>query len=110
VADHTDPISAPPVDPDIVEPAHRALRVRPWAIAAAGVVMIHGVSRDMQLKTWVSDSAATTPRSAPPRRNDPTDSTPPLLGRDGQCGRHPVGHRHRRSGGCGGGRAVRRTR
>lgn len=51
MADHTDPISAPPVDPDIVEPAPRALHVRPWAIAAvaAGVVMFHGVSRDMQL-------------------------------------------------------------
>jgi Integral membrane protein possibly involved in chromosome condensation len=51
VADHTDPISAPPVDPDIVEPAPRALHVRPWAIAAvaAGVVMFHGVSRDIQL-------------------------------------------------------------
>ena len=35
MADHTDPISAPPVDPDIVEPAPRALHVRPWAIAAA---------------------------------------------------------------------------
>jgi hypothetical protein len=49
VADHTDPISAPPVDPDIVEPAARALHVRPWAIAAAGVVMIHGVARDIRL-------------------------------------------------------------
>jgi hypothetical protein len=49
VADHTDPISAPPVDPDIVEPAPRALHVRPWAIAAAGVVMIHWVSRDIQV-------------------------------------------------------------
>jgi len=49
VADHTDPISAPPVDPDIVEPAPRALHVRPWAIAAAGVVTFHGVSRDIQL-------------------------------------------------------------
>ena len=50
MADHTDPISAPPVDLDIVEPAPRALRVCPWAIAAAaGVVMIPGVSRDMQL-------------------------------------------------------------
>jgi hypothetical protein len=49
VADHTDPISAPPVDPDIVEPAPRALHVRPRAIAAApGVVMIHGVSRDIE--------------------------------------------------------------
>ena len=47
MADQTDPISAPPVDPDIVEPAPRALYVRPWAIAGvAGVVMIHGVSRD----------------------------------------------------------------
>jgi hypothetical protein len=50
VADHTDPISAPPVDPDIVEPAPQALHVRPWAIAAAGgVVTFHGVSRDIQL-------------------------------------------------------------
>jgi hypothetical protein len=50
VADHTDPISAPPVDPDIVGPAPRALHVRPWAIAAAaGVVMFHGVSRDIQV-------------------------------------------------------------
>ena len=50
MADHTDPISAPPVDPDIVEPAPRALHVRPWAIAAAaGVVMIHWVSRDIQV-------------------------------------------------------------
>jgi fluoride exporter len=51
VANHIDPISAPPVDPDIVEPAPRALHVRSWAIAAAaaGVVMFHGVSRDMQL-------------------------------------------------------------
>ena len=51
MADHTDPISAPPVDPDIVEPAPRALHVRPWAIAAvaAGVVMFHGVSRDIRL-------------------------------------------------------------
>ena len=47
MADHTDLISAPPVDPDIVEPAPRALYVRPWAIAA--VVMIHGVSRDIRL-------------------------------------------------------------
>jgi hypothetical protein len=50
VADHTDPVSAPPVDPDIVEAASRALHVRPWAIAAAGVVIFHGVSRDIQLK------------------------------------------------------------
>lgn len=51
MADHTDPISAPPVDPDIVEPAPRALHVRPWAIAAVatGEVMFHGVSRDIQL-------------------------------------------------------------
>ncbi len=50
MADRTDPISAPPVDPDIFEHAPRALHVRPWAIAAAGgVVMIHGVSRDFQL-------------------------------------------------------------
>ena len=50
MADHTDPISAPPVDPDIVEPAPRALHVRPWAsTAAAGVVTFHGVSRDIQL-------------------------------------------------------------
>ena len=50
MADHTDLISAPPVDPDIVEPAPRALYVRPWAMAAvAGVVMIHGVSRDIRL-------------------------------------------------------------
>ena len=50
MADHTDPISAPPVDPDIVEPAPRALHVRPWAIGAAGgVVMFHGVSRDIQV-------------------------------------------------------------
>ena len=49
MADQTDPISAPPVDPDIVEPAPRALHACPWAIAAAGVVMFHGVSRDMQL-------------------------------------------------------------
>ena len=50
MADHTDPISAPPVDPDIVGPAPRALPVRPWAIAAAaGVVMFHGVSRDIRL-------------------------------------------------------------
>jgi hypothetical protein len=50
VAEQTDPISAPPVDPDIVEPAPRALHVRPWAIAAAaGVVMFDGVSREMQL-------------------------------------------------------------
>ena len=50
MADHTDPISAPPVDPDIVEPAPRALRVRPWAMAAAvGGVMIRGVSRDFRL-------------------------------------------------------------
>ena len=51
MADHTDPISAPPVDPDIVEPAPRALHVRSWAIAAvaAGLVMIHGVSRDVWL-------------------------------------------------------------
>ena len=50
MADHTDPISAPPVDPDIVEPAPRAVHVRPWAIAAAvGVVMFHGVSRDVWL-------------------------------------------------------------
>jgi fluoride exporter len=48
VADHTDPISAPPVDPDIVVPAPQALHVRPWAIAAA-VVTFHGVSRDIQL-------------------------------------------------------------
>lgn len=52
MADHTDPVSAPPVDPDIVEAASRALHVRPWAIAAvaAGVVIFHGVSRDIQLK------------------------------------------------------------
>ena len=52
MADHTDPISAPPVDPDIVEAASQALHVRPWAIAAvaAGVMMFHGVSRDMRLK------------------------------------------------------------
>jgi hypothetical protein len=50
VTDQTDPISAPPVDPDIFEPAPRALYMRPWAIAAAGgVVMIRGVSRDFQL-------------------------------------------------------------
>ena len=51
MADHTDPISAPPVDPDIVEPAPRALHVRPWAIAAvaAGVVMFNRVSREFQL-------------------------------------------------------------
>jgi hypothetical protein len=51
VANHTDPISAPPVDPDIVEPAPQALHVRPWAAAvvADGVVMFHGVSRDIQL-------------------------------------------------------------
>ena len=50
MADHTDPISASPVNPDIVEPAPRALYVRPWAIAGvAGVVMIHGVSRDIRL-------------------------------------------------------------
>jgi hypothetical protein len=50
VADHTDPISAPPVAPDIVKPAPRALHARPWAIAAAGgVVMFHGVSRDVRL-------------------------------------------------------------
>ncbi|HTH88528.1 hypothetical protein [Mycobacterium sp.] len=50
MADRTDPISAPPVEPDIVEPAPRALHVRPWAIAAAaGVVMIHWVSRDIQV-------------------------------------------------------------
>jgi hypothetical protein len=50
VADHTDPISAPPVDPGIVEPAPRALQVRPWVIgAAAGVVMFHGVSQDIRL-------------------------------------------------------------
>ena len=51
MADHTDPISAPPVDPDIVEPAPRALHACPWAIAAvaAGVVMFHRVSRDFQL-------------------------------------------------------------
>ena len=50
MADQTDPISAPPADPDIFEPAPRALHVRPWAIAAAGgVVMIRGVSRDFQL-------------------------------------------------------------
>ena len=55
MADHTDPISAPPVDPDIVEPAPRALYVRPWAIAAAGgVVMIRGVSRDFRLNRGVS--------------------------------------------------------
>ncbi len=48
MADRTDPISAPPVDRDIVEPAPRALHVRPWA-TAAGVVMFHGVSRDVQL-------------------------------------------------------------
>ena len=29
MADQTDPISAPPVDPDIFEPAPRALYVRP---------------------------------------------------------------------------------
>ena len=51
MANHTDPISAPPVNPDIVEPAPEALHVRPWAIAlvAAGVVLFHGVSRDTQL-------------------------------------------------------------
>ena len=51
MADHTDPISAPPVDPDVVEPAPWALHASPWAIAAvaAGVVMFHRVSRDFQL-------------------------------------------------------------
>ena len=49
MADHTDPISAPPVDPDIVVPAPQALHVRPWAIAAAAVVTFHGVSRDIKL-------------------------------------------------------------
>ena len=51
MVNHTDPNSAPPVDPDIVEPALRALHACPWAIAAvaAGVVMFHGVSRDIQL-------------------------------------------------------------
>ena len=49
MADQTDPISAPPVDSDIVVPAPRALHVRPWAIAAAGVVTFHGVSRDIRL-------------------------------------------------------------
>jgi hypothetical protein len=101
VADHTNPISAPPVDPGNVEPAPRALHVRPWVIAAvaAGVVVFHGVSRDLQLNRGCRTLRATTPRSAPPRRNDPTDSRPPLLGRDGQCGRHRAGHRHRRMAG-----------
>ena len=50
MADHTDPISPPPVDPDIVEPAPRALHVRPWAMAAAAaVVTFHGDSRDIRL-------------------------------------------------------------
>jgi CrcB protein len=51
VANHTDPISALPVDPDIVEPAPQVLHVRPWAVAAVadGVVMLHGISRDIQL-------------------------------------------------------------
>jgi fluoride exporter len=34
VADPNDPASAPPVDPDVVEPATRPLHIRPWAIAA----------------------------------------------------------------------------
>ena len=51
MASHTDPISAPPVDPDVVEPAPKALHVRPWRVAlvAAGVAMFHGASRDTQL-------------------------------------------------------------
>ena len=50
MADHTDPISAPPVDPDIVVPAPQALHLRPWTIAAAAaVVTLHRVSRDIQL-------------------------------------------------------------
>jgi CrcB protein len=51
VANHADPISAPPVDPDTVAPAPQALHVRPWAVAAVadGVVMFHGISRDIQL-------------------------------------------------------------
>ena len=109
MADHTDPISAPPVDPDIVEPAPWALHARPWAIAAvaAGVVMFHRVSRDFQLNRGCQILRRL--HHFTPASNDPIDSTPPLLGRDGQCGRHPADHRHRRSGGSGGGRAVRRT-
>lgn len=50
MADHTDPISAPPLDPRIVEPESRPVHVRPWVIAAAsGVVMVDGVSRDVRL-------------------------------------------------------------
>ncbi|MCV7355349.1 fluoride efflux transporter FluC [Mycolicibacterium fluoranthenivorans] len=35
--DCTDPITAPPVDPDVVEPAPSPLHMRPWAIAAVAV-------------------------------------------------------------------------
>jgi fluoride exporter len=34
VVDPNDPVSASPVDPDVVEPAYSPLHVRPWAIAA----------------------------------------------------------------------------
>lgn len=34
MADRQDPIAAPPVDPDVVEPVPTPLHVRPWAIAA----------------------------------------------------------------------------
>jgi hypothetical protein len=111
VADHTDPISAPPVDPDIVEPAPRALHVRPWAIAAAvGVVMFHGVSRDVWLNRGcrilrrlhhVQHRRVETIRLIQRRRY--------WAGMANGVGT-PFGHRHRRSGGSGGGRAVRRTR
>jgi hypothetical protein len=52
VANQTDPISAPSVDPDVVvEHAPKALHVRPCGVALvpAGVVTFDGVSRDIQL-------------------------------------------------------------
>src|SRR6188472_4294461 len=111
VADQTDPISAPPADPHIFEPAPRALHVRPWAIAAAGgVVMIRGVSRDFQLNRGcrilrrlhhVQHRRVETIRLIQRRRY--------WAGMANGVGT-PFGHRHRRSGGSGGGRAVRRTR
>ena len=87
MADHSDPISAPRVDPDFVESANRAPHVRLRPIGAAGVVMIHGVLRD----DWLNRGCRILRRlrHIQHRRveNDPTDSRPPLLGRDGNCGR-----------------------